>query len=142
MEERKMVDFEDIKTEQVAFGNNNFIEVARKRAKTEEGTNEFIAISRGFFAPDGSKRFKKSFTIPNEDEVINFVCTKLKEMHEIPDGAPTQAPEPAPEPPAEAEAPAEEAPAEPAPEAEAAPAEEAPAEEPAAEEPAEEAPAE
>jgi len=133
-----MVDFEDIKTEQVAFGNNNFIEVARKRAKTEEGTNEFIAISRGFFAPDGSKRFKKSFTIPNEDEVISFVCTKLTEMHAIPDGAPTQPPEPAPEPVAEAEAPA----AEPVAEAEEAPAEEPVAEEAPAEEPAPEAPAE
>ena len=128
-----MVEFETIKAEEVPFGNNNFLEVARKRAIAPEGTNEFIAISRGFFAPDGSKRFKKSFTIPDAPEVIDFVCSKVKEMAEL-KGA-----EPAPAEPAEVEtAPAEEAPAEePAPEAEAPaeePAPEAPAEEPAPEE--------
>ena len=126
-----MVEFETIKAEEVPFGNNNFIEVARKKAIAEEGTNEFIAISRGFFAPDGSKRFKKSFTIPDVPEVIDFVCAKIKEMQSASGGS---APAPAEEAPAEAEAPAAE---EPAP-AEAA---EAPApEEPAPEEPAEPAP--
>lgn len=75
-----MVEFETLKSEEVPFGNNNFIEVARKRAIAEEGTNEFIAISRGFFAPDGSKRFKKSFTIPDTKEVVDFVCAKIQEM--------------------------------------------------------------
>ena len=75
-----MVEFQTIKAEEVKFGNNNFIEVARKRAVTPEGQNEFVAISRGFFAPDGSKRFKRSFTIPDNMEVVNFVCEKIKEM--------------------------------------------------------------
>lgn len=75
-----MVEFQTIKAEEVKFGNNNFIEVARKKAVTPEGDNEFIAISRGFFAPDGSKRFKRSFTVPDNMEVIDFVCTKIKEM--------------------------------------------------------------
>ena len=138
-----MVEFETIKAEEVPFGNNNFIEVARKRAIAPEGTNEFVAISRGFFAPDGTKRFKKSFTIPDAPEVVEFICARIKEMAAIPSetpAAPTEAP-------AEAEtAPVEEAPVEEAAPAEAeAPADaEAPAEEAApAEEPApEEAPAE
>jgi hypothetical protein len=127
-----MVEFETLKAEEIKFGNNNFIEVARKKAITEEGANEFVAISRGFFAPDGSKRFKKSFTIPDQPEVVEFICKNITEM--AAGGA-------AAEPVAEEEAPAEE----PEPEAEeepveeAAPEEEAPAEEPAEEEkPAEE----
>lgn len=75
-----MVEFQTIKAEEVKFGNNNFIEVARKKAVTPEGENEFIAVSRGFFAPDGSKRFKRSFTIPDNTEVIDFICEKIKEM--------------------------------------------------------------
>lgn len=82
------VEFEDIKTELVDFGNNNFIEVARKRAITDEGKNEFVAVSRGFYAPDGSKRFKKSFTIPDESKVVDFVAEKIKEMHDIDEGKP------------------------------------------------------
>ncbi|HIJ98849.1 TPA: hypothetical protein H1005_02805 [archaeon] len=75
-----MVEFQTLKAEEVKFGNNNFIEVARKKAVTPEGENEFVAISRGFFAPDGSKRFKRSFTIPDNAEVVDFVCEKIKEM--------------------------------------------------------------
>ena len=32
-----MVQFETIKAEEIKFGNNNFLEVARKKAITDEG---------------------------------------------------------------------------------------------------------
>ncbi|MCD6216179.1 MAG: hypothetical protein J7J92_03885 [Candidatus Aenigmarchaeota archaeon] len=75
-----MVEFQTIKSEEVKFGNNNFIEVARKKAITEEGENEFISLSRGFFLPDGTRRYKRSFTVPLENEVVNFISEKLKEV--------------------------------------------------------------
>ncbi len=74
------VEFETMKAEEVKFGKNNFIEVARKKAKAETGENEFLAISRGFFLPDGTKRFKRSIAIPNDKEIINFIADKLKEL--------------------------------------------------------------
>ncbi|MFH1424297.1 MAG: hypothetical protein ABIG20_01310 [archaeon] len=74
------VQFETIQAEEIKFGNNNFIEVARKKAITGEGENEFVAVSRGFFAPDGTKRFKKSFTIPDAPEVVDFICSNIKAM--------------------------------------------------------------
>ena len=75
-----MVEFQTVKSEEVKFGKNNFLEVARKKAVVEEGENEFIAISRGFFLPDGTKRFKKSLAIPDEQEIKDFVSSKLKEI--------------------------------------------------------------
>ncbi len=75
-----MVEFETIKAEEVKFGKNNFIEVARKKAKTEEGANEFISISRGFTLPDGTKRWKTSLTLPLDQSVIDFVADKLKQI--------------------------------------------------------------
>ena len=75
-----MVEFQTVKSEEVKFGKNNFLEVARKKAIVEEGENEFIAISRGFFLPDGTKRFKKSLAIPDEQEIKDFVSSKLKEI--------------------------------------------------------------
>lgn len=72
-----MVEFETVKAEEVKFGKNNFLEVARKKAISEEGENEFIAISRGFFLPDGSKRFKKSLAIPDEAEIKDFVAKNI-----------------------------------------------------------------
>ena len=74
------VEFQTLKAEEVKFGKNNFLEVARKKAVTGEGENEFIAISRGFFLPDGTKRFKKSITIPDDKEIREFVSKRIKEM--------------------------------------------------------------
>ena len=75
-----MVEFDTIKAEEIKFGKNNFLEVARKKARTEEGENEFIAISRGFFLPDGTKRFKKSLAIPDDETIKDFVSKNIKEM--------------------------------------------------------------
>ena len=75
-----MVDFETIKSEEVKFGNNKFIEIARKKAITEEGENTFISISSGFLTPNGEKRYRKSFTVPINDEVIDFLSKTIKEV--------------------------------------------------------------
>ncbi len=75
-----MVEFETLKSEEVKFGNNNFIEVARKKAVTPEGENEFISLSRGFFTPDGERRFKRSFAIPDDKNVVDFIAENLKKM--------------------------------------------------------------
>lgn len=75
-----MVEFQTMKSDEVKFGKNNFLEVARKKAIAEEGENEFIAISRGFFLPDGTKRFKKSLAIPDDKAIIEFLAGRLKEF--------------------------------------------------------------
>ena len=46
------VSFETIRAQKVNFGRNNFLEVARKRATTSEGTKELISVSRGYCLPD------------------------------------------------------------------------------------------
>jgi len=76
-----MVEFETLKSEEMKFGTNNFIEISKKVAKGEDGENEFLQISRGYSLPDGTKRYKKSIAIPvDNEELINFIATKLKEM--------------------------------------------------------------
>jgi hypothetical protein len=75
-----MVEFETIRAEKKEFGRNNFIEVARKKARTEDGENEFISVSRGYFLPDGTERFKKSLTIPDDPAIKDFVAEKIKSL--------------------------------------------------------------
>lgn len=76
-----MVDFETLKSEEIKFGKNNFLEVARKRAVVEDGSNnEFISISRGFFRTDGSKTFKKSIAIPDDGSIKKFLAEKVAEL--------------------------------------------------------------
>ena len=63
-----MVEFETIKSKEVKFGRNNFIEVSRKKVKGETGENEFVQISRGFYLVDGEKGWKASVTLPLEKD--------------------------------------------------------------------------
>ncbi len=73
-----MVEFETLETKEIKFGNNKFLEVARKKAKTPEGENEFISISKGFVAQTGEKRFKNALGFPAEKEIIDKLVEALQ----------------------------------------------------------------
>ena len=75
-----MVEFETIRAEKINFGRNNFIEIARKKAIADNGTNEFISLSRGYYLPDESERFKKSLTIPDEEDIKKFISQMILEL--------------------------------------------------------------
>jgi hypothetical protein len=73
-----MVEFETVDSKEIKFGNNKFLEVARKRAKTPEGENEFISISKGFVTPTGQKRFKNAIGFPAEEEIRSGLIEALQ----------------------------------------------------------------
>jgi len=75
-----MVEFETVTAEEVKFGKNNFIEVARKKAVSDNEEREFVSISRGYYLPDGSKRWKSSITLPDEKDKIEKIAKVLKEI--------------------------------------------------------------
>ena len=74
------VRFETLNSEKIPFGKNNFLEVARKKAITEEGVSEFISVSRGYYLPDGSEKYKKSITIPDDPEIKSFVTERIAKL--------------------------------------------------------------
>ena len=57
-----MVSFETIKSEEVKFKENKFIEIARKKAITDEGETVFISLSSGFITQNGEQKYTKTFT--------------------------------------------------------------------------------
>ena len=75
-----MVDYETIKSEEITFGRNNFIEVAKKKAISDEGENEFISISRGYYLDDGSKKWKASIALPKEKEKREEIGELIKNL--------------------------------------------------------------
>ncbi len=79
-ERESNVEFQTIRAEEIKFGKSNFLEIARKKVVAADGENEFISVSRGFFLPDGTKRFKKSLAIPDNPEIREFVAAKIKEI--------------------------------------------------------------
>ena len=70
-----MAEFITIKAEEIKY-DNNFMEVSRK---TVDG-NEFLMVSKGYFAPDGGKRYKGGVGIPDREEVKKFISEKLLQM--------------------------------------------------------------
>ncbi|MDG6229728.1 MAG: hypothetical protein QCH96_07160 [Candidatus Thermoplasmatota archaeon] len=75
-----MVEFETIKAEEIKFGRNNFIEISKKKATTDNGDVEFLSIARGFYLPDGQKGYKSSITLPGDKEKRNQIADLIKKM--------------------------------------------------------------
>ena len=77
------VTFETVKEEKIDFGKNNFLEIATKKAVVpDKEDNIFVAISRGFYLPDGTKRYKKSIALPKDKEIIDKIVEILGKMRE------------------------------------------------------------
>jgi hypothetical protein len=75
-----MVEFETLQAEEVKFGKNNFIEVARKKAIGETVSKEFVAVSRGFYLSDGTKKWKSSITLPDEEDKRKIIAELISKL--------------------------------------------------------------
>jgi len=77
---REKVEYEVIKTEAVTYGNNKFLEIARKKVKGGENENEFVSISKGYFTPDGGKKYKEGLGFPADQKIIDDIVAKLSSV--------------------------------------------------------------
>jgi len=73
-----MVEYTTIKSTELKYGNNNFLEVARKEI---EG-NEFISLSKGYFLPNGNKRYKSGIGFPDENGLPQKLADAIIQMAE------------------------------------------------------------
>jgi len=78
--QRQKVEFQTIRAEEIKHGRNSFVEIARKIAKTPEGENEFVSISKGFYMENGDRKFRTSISLPKEPEVLAEIAEKLKNI--------------------------------------------------------------
>ncbi len=78
------VSFQTIKAEEIQFGKNNFLEIAKKKAITADGENTFISISRGFFANTANdekvKKFRRSIAIPEDSDIVDAVVKAFENV--------------------------------------------------------------
>ena len=73
-----MVEFKTLKSKEVKFGRNSFIEISKRTVITPIGENEFFAISRGYYLPDETKRWRSSITLPNEKDKREKIADLIK----------------------------------------------------------------
>ena len=75
-----MVEFKTLRSKEIKFGKNSFIEISKRRVITPVGKNDFIAISRVYYLPDNTKRWRSSIALPNEKEKRENIAKLLKEL--------------------------------------------------------------
>lgn len=79
---KERVVYEVVKTETVNYGVNKFIEISKKIPKNEDGTQgqEFISISKGYYTPNGEKRYKEGLGFPSDAKVAGDILEKIKSV--------------------------------------------------------------
>jgi hypothetical protein len=75
-----MVEFKTLKCKEIKFGKNSFIEISKRRVITPIGENDFIAISRGYYLPDNTKRWRSSIALPNQKEKREQIAKLIKSL--------------------------------------------------------------
>ena len=73
-----MVEFKTLKSKEVKFCRNSFIEISIRKVITPVGENEFLAISRGYYLPDETKRWRASIALPNEKDKREKIAELIK----------------------------------------------------------------
>jgi hypothetical protein len=69
------MEYETIVSEYVDYGRNKFLEISKKKVKPDETI--FLNISKGFYTPEGDKRYQRGIGFPNEMEIVKNLMEKL-----------------------------------------------------------------
>ena len=70
------MDYETILIETLDYGKNKFLEVSKKKAMPDE--NVFLNISKGYYTPDGEKRYQRGIGFPDDAEFVSQLVEKLQ----------------------------------------------------------------
>jgi hypothetical protein len=72
------MEYETIVSEYVDYGRNKFLEISKKKVKPDETI--FLNISKGFYTPEGEKRYQRGIGFPNELDIVNNLIEKLQSV--------------------------------------------------------------
>lgn len=75
-----MVEFKTLKSKEIKFGKNSFIEISKRKVVTPVGENVFIALSRGYYLPDNTKRWRASIALPSDKVKRNEIAKLIKTL--------------------------------------------------------------
>jgi len=86
------MEYETITSEYVDYGRNKFIEISKKRVMPDNAV--FLNISKGYYTPDGEKRYQRGIGFPPEEEIVNGLIEKLQTVINSADEGPKEAEDP------------------------------------------------
>ena len=70
------MEYQTIVSEYVDYGRNKFLEISKKKVKPDDTI--FLNISKGFYTPEGEKRYQRGIGFPNEQDIVENLISKLK----------------------------------------------------------------
>ncbi len=70
------MEYETIVSEYVDYGRNKFLEISKKKVLPENTI--FLNISKGYYTPEGEKRYQRGIGFPNEKEIVESLIKKLQ----------------------------------------------------------------
>ncbi len=72
------MEYQTIVSEYVDYGRNKFLEISKKKVKPDDTI--FLNISKGFYTPEGEKRYQRGIGFPNEISIVDSLIEKLKSV--------------------------------------------------------------
>ena len=72
------MEYETLLSEYVEYGRNKFIEISKKRVVPENAV--FLNISKGYYTPDGTKRYQRGIGFPPEEAIVSGLIDKLQNV--------------------------------------------------------------
>ncbi|ODS42589.1 MAG: hypothetical protein MSIBF_04580 [Candidatus Altiarchaeales archaeon IMC4] len=70
------MEYETIKSEYVEYGQNKFLEVSKKKVMPDDTV--FYNISKGYYTPEGDRRYQRSIGFPEEKKIVEDLIEKLQ----------------------------------------------------------------
>ena len=92
-----MAKYEIVKSEEIKYGSNSFLEVALKEVVGENGeASRFISLSKGWIPREAeeanARRFKSGIGFPADKELVEKFIEALQEMAKEAKNAPSPKP--------------------------------------------------
>lgn len=72
-----MATYETVREETRTFEPEGYLEVARKRLTDGPETAEFLVVTRGHLAPDGTKRWTRFVTTPADEPTRRWLAEAI-----------------------------------------------------------------
>jgi hypothetical protein len=77
-----MPSYQTLREERKRFGRNSYLEVSRQKMDEPgaRGPTEFILVTRGWIEKDGSKKWSRFVTLPDDPDMVRWLAKTLQEV--------------------------------------------------------------
>jgi hypothetical protein len=72
------MEYETLASEYLDYGRNKFLELSKKKPLPDGEV--FLNLSKGYYTPEGERRYQKGIGFPNDEKFVKELVDKLKKI--------------------------------------------------------------